>query len=104
MNVTMKTGGVREPDQTSWTDLQSLERLEHIALKGVQDHDALTHVEILEMCKLVLSLPKSLARAGQGREAERWQEIEVGLERLSQELGPEYFWPSGRVDADAHRR
>ena len=86
MKTTKQAGGVWEPDQTSPTDLQPLEGLEHIALEGFQDPDTLSRVQILELCKLVFSRPQSLARAGQGREMERWQEIEAGLERLCQEL------------------
>ncbi|RYC30225.1 hypothetical protein D3273_19830 [Lichenibacterium minor] len=48
-----KSGG-GQPDRPSQTELTSLRRLLHIAVKGIKDPDNLSRVEILEMSKLAV--------------------------------------------------
>lgn len=89
MGTTDRANGSGMPDRQSETELTSLRRLGQIATKGMQDPDALTRVEILEVCKLALchltwndetrSKLKKLTSASAMAE----------MVRLSQELGLE---------------
>lgn len=54
MGTTDCASGGLQPDGPSQTELTSLRRLVHIAIKGMNDPNALSRVEILEMSKLAL--------------------------------------------------
>ena len=86
MDTTEQANGKRTQDRPSQTDLSSLQRLKHIATKGMHYPDALSRVEILEICKLVFCQMITRGNLYANREQERWHAVEAEIERLSQEL------------------
>lgn len=86
MDFTKRANGGRMPERASQTEQRCLQRLEHIALKGLNDPDALSRVEILEICKLVYC---RLSETVEGVDLRQRTEAVAEMVRLSQELGLE---------------
>ena len=85
MDIQEQTGRSRQ----SQTETKARQRLEDIAKKGLNDPDALSRVEILDMCKMVVDGLVVRDGAVSAQELERRREAAATMVRLSQELGLE---------------